>query len=120
MLIEILLQTLGMIIRTRALPLDFPDLPNEFGIDHPDVEKMFPSDAIARARQIKDALDGHGTGAYTHSQGPLQFRQEICDFIEERDDLKKGSVDPKCIFMTNGASSGIEMILNTLMKYQVL
>lgn len=96
--------------------LALADLPNEFGIDHPDLEKMFPADAIARARQIKDALDGHGTGAYTHSQGPLQFRQEICDFIEERDDLKKGSVDPKCIFMTNGASSGIEMILNTLIS----
>jgi hypothetical protein len=59
-------------------------------------------------------LDGHGSGAYTHSQGPLLFRQEICDFIAKRDSLEAESMDPSNIFMTNGASSGIEMVLNAL------
>lgn len=90
------------------------DLPDEVGIDHPTVSKMFPGDAIERARLIKKSLDGHGSGAYTHSQGPLPFREEICRFIEERDGLEMGASDPSCIFMTNGASSAIEMILNAL------
>ena len=42
------------------------------------------------------------------------FREEICRFIERRDGLPEGAVDPNNIFMTNGASSGIEMILNAL------
>lgn len=90
------------------------DLPEEVGINHPVVQQMFPKDAIERARLIKEGLDGHGSGAYTHSQGPMLFRKEICNFIEERDGLGEGSTDPSNIFMTNGASSGIEMILNAL------
>ena len=108
------------------LPLTWPrqvmalcDLPDKDGVDNQHVKKMFPIDAIDRAREIKKALGGHGTGAYTHSQGPFLFRKEICDFIEERDGFRNegddGSfTDPECIFMTNGASSGIEMILNAL------
>lgn len=103
------------------LPLTWPrqvmalsDLPEEQGIDSKFAKKMFPKDAIDRARKIKEALGGHGTGAYTHSQGPLLFRKEICRFIEERDGLKEGDADPEQIFMTNGASSGIDMILNAL------
>jgi alanine transaminase len=94
------------------------DLPDKDGVDSRFVKKMFPSDAIDRARNIKKALGGHGTGAYTHSQGPLLFRKEICDFIEERDGFKEEEgesfTEPDCIFMTNGASSGIGMILNFL------
>jgi alanine transaminase len=103
------------------LPLTWPrqvmalaDLPDSKGVDSKFVSKMFPKDAIARARAIKKALGGCGTGAYTHSQGPMVFRQEICDFIEERDGLEKGSANPDTIFMTNGASSGIGMMLNAL------
>ena len=90
------------------------DLPDSVGVDHPLAKEMFPADAIERARAIKVGLNHHGTGAYTHSQGPMMFRQEICKFIEERDELEKGSIDPNCVFMTNGASSGIEMILNAV------
>mmetsp|Transcript_12506 Transcript_12506/g.17757 ORF Transcript_12506/g.17757 Transcript_12506/m.17757 type:complete len:522 (+) Transcript_12506:186-1751(+) len=88
------------------------DLPNEVGIDHPNASKLFPADAIRRAREIKEGLGGHGTGAYSHSQGALLFRQDISKFIENRD----GGVpcNPEDIFITNGASSGIQMILNAL------
>jgi len=90
------------------------DLPLEDGIDHPSVATMFPADAIERAKQVKEGLGGHGSGAYTHSQGPLMFREEICRFIEKRDGLEEGAAVENNIFMTNGASSGIEMILNAL------
>jgi aspartate/methionine/tyrosine aminotransferase len=103
------------------LPLTWPrqvmalsDLPDDVGIKSKFVKKMFPKDAIERAEKIKQALGGHGTGAYTHSQGPDMFRKEICSFIEERDGMEMGSAIPDTIFMTNGASSAIEMVLNAL------
>lgn len=94
--------------------LALADLPDECGIDHPECEKMFPKDAIERARLIKKALGGSGTGAYTHSQGPMDFRKNIAQFIKERD----GGVesDPERIFMTNGASNAIGMLLTALIK----
>jgi len=90
------------------------DLPDDFGVDHPNVNLLFPQDAISRARQIKQALGGHGTGAYSHSQGPNVFRGEIARFIEKRDSLPSGSVSSESIFMTNGASGGIHMVLTAL------
>lgn len=88
------------------------ELPREVGVDHPMAKKMFPADAIERAREVKKALNFMGTGAYTHSKGARMFREDIAAFIEERD----GGVpcDPESIFMTNGASSAIQVILQTL------
>lgn len=88
------------------------NLPESNGIDHPIARKLFPSDAIERAREIKAGLGGHGTGAYSHSQGAYCFRKDIADFIKARD----GGIesDPDDIFMTNGASSAINMILTSL------
>lgn len=100
-------------------PLSWPrqvmalvDLPDECGVDHPDCGKMFPRDAIERARSIKKALDGHGVGAYTHSQGQMAFRRDIAQFIKERD----GGVEsnPDRIFMANGASDAIKTLLTAL------
>lgn len=96
--------------------LALADLPDELGVDHKLAKKLFPGDAIERARKIKKALGGHGTGAYTNSQGPLEFRKDICRFIEKRDGLKEGICKEDMIFMTNGASSGIDLILTTLIS----
>lgn len=90
------------------------DLPDSEGIDHPNAESMFPTDAIERAREIKIGLNGVGTGAYSHSQGARCFREDIVKFIEKRDGGVKSDVDK--IFMTNGASSGIGMVLTALIK----
>jgi len=86
------------------------DLPDAVGVNHPDAEKLFPKDAIARAREIKRGLRG-GTGAYSHSQGARCFREDIVKFLEERDGIP---ANPDDIFMTNGASAGIEMILKCM------
>ena len=87
---------------------------DEFGIYHPEAHRVFPKDVIAQAKEIKHmSMHDQGTGAYSHSQGHLAFRQHIASFIEARD----GGVpsDPDHIFMTNGASTGIDMILQTLL-----
>lgn len=96
------------------------DLPAAYGVDHPEVAKMFPSDVIKRARQIHEHLggaDGSGTtGAYTGSQGALGFRRDVARFIEERDGHPAYAGN---IFLTNGASSGIEIIMQTLLGTEV-
>lgn len=90
------------------------NLPDEVGIDSPMAAQMFPQDVIKRAREIKHkALQDHGTGAYSHSQGTMPFREHIAKFIEKRDGGVKS--DPNDIFMTNGASTAIDMILQTLL-----
>mmetsp|Transcript_23246 Transcript_23246/g.38531 ORF Transcript_23246/g.38531 Transcript_23246/m.38531 type:complete len:515 (-) Transcript_23246:70-1614(-) len=91
--------------------LALTDLPAEVGIDHPSATTLFPQDAIDRARLIKEGLNGVGTGAYSHSQGAMMFRKDIAAFIQERDGLE---ANPDDIFMTNGASSGIAMVLQCL------
>jgi alanine transaminase len=87
------------------------DLPDEVGVDHPDVTKLFPTDAILRAKEIKLGLGGHGSGAYTHSKGARCFREDVAKFIENRDGAPS---DPSDIFLTNGASEAIGFVLDAL------
>lgn len=89
------------------------DLPAEYGVDHPNVDKMFPKDVIAKAKEYKEAIGAGGTGSYSHSQGIMKFREHVATFIEERDGSPAFSGD---IFLTNGASTGIQSILMTLMS----
>lgn len=87
------------------------DLPADMGVDHPNVEQMFPKDVIARVRKYRAAIGDAGTGAYTNSQGIHQFRVDIANYISARDGIPSYPGD---IFMTNGASSGIQSILTAL------
>ena len=91
------------------------DLPEAAGVDHPAVGQLFPKSAIQRAVEIKAGLGKYsGSGAYTHSKGVYSIRCDVAHFIEQRD----GGVasDPESIFLTNGASSGIHMILQALIS----
>jgi len=88
------------------------DLPKELGIDHPDATKLFPSDAIDRAREIKDSMAHGSSGCYSHSKGISKFRDEVAAFVTKRD--QGLYTDPEDIYLTNGASAGIVMVLNSL------
>jgi len=96
--------------------LALSQLPDELGIDHPAAPSMFPADAISRAREVKKALKGNGLGAYSHSKGVKAFREDVSAFIENRDGLKKGAIDPEDIFLTTGASDAISMVMTALIK----
>lgn len=87
------------------------DLPAEVGVDHPDVLKMFPADVVQRAKEMRQAIGPAGTGAYSGSQGVLQFRKDVAEFIQKRDGHPSY---PGNIFLTNGASTAIELVLTTL------
>ena len=107
--------------------LALTDLPNEHGIDHADVLKLFPADAVRRAREIKAGLSKHeygqSTGAYSHSKGVQCLRQDVAHFITQRDlgdggdehysDVQDYS-NAENIFLTNGASGAIQMVLTAL------
>jgi alanine transaminase len=69
---------------------------------------MFPLDAVARAKELRAAIGGAGTGSYTNSQGVAAIRQDVADFITERDGH---TANPDNIFLTNGASAGIQSVL---------
>lgn len=71
----------------------------------------FPTDAIARAKSYLSKISG--TGAYTHSKGLSFIRDEVAAFIADRDGHK---TDPENIFITDGASSGVKMLLQTLIS----
>lgn len=88
------------------------DLPAKNGVDHPHVSKLFPKDVVEKAREYRNIVGPSGTGAYTHSQGILGFRRHVANYITKRDGIQ---CQPSNIFLTNGASSGISMILQGLL-----
>eukprot|EP01029_Cantina_marsupialis_P027899 TRINITY_DN774148_c0_g1_i1.p1 TRINITY_DN774148_c0_g1~~TRINITY_DN774148_c0_g1_i1.p1 ORF type:complete len:489 (-),score=181.31 TRINITY_DN774148_c0_g1_i1:245-1711(-) len=87
-------------------------------VQYPDLLKneacksAFPADAIDRANkyvgQIPDQI-----GAYSHSQGVNVVRQEVAEFIEARDGFP---ADPESIYLTDGASSGVQMVIQSLIR----
>lgn len=81
-------------------------------MDNPDVEKLFPKDAIARAKTYLQNLPG-GSGAYQDSRGNMFVRKEVADFIEARDGHK---ANPDNIFLSDGASPAIQRCLNLLIR----
>lgn len=87
------------------------DLPAECGVDHPSVSQMFPADVVLRARKYRSAIGPAGTGAYTNSQGVALFRENVVDYISKRDGHP---AYPGDIFLTNGASAGIQNCLTAL------
>ncbi len=87
------------------------DLPPEYGIQNDTICQLFPKDVLDRATEMRNAIGKSGTGAYTNSQGITQFRQDVADFIRQRDGHPSY---PGNIFLTNGASSAIEMVLSGL------
>jgi len=81
-------------------------------LEKPDCDKLFPADAIARAKELLAMMPG-GIGAYSDSRGVPGIRQEVADFIAARDGHPS---DPDSIFLSDGASPSVKMILNTLIR----
>lgn len=69
----------------------------------------YQDDVIARAETLLEAVQS--VGAYSHSQGVPLIRESVAKFIEERDGFP---ADPQSIFLTGGASSGVNTLLNVI------
>jgi len=71
---------------------------------------LFPTDVLETARQILEGTK-HGLGAYSESKGVRFIREGVADFIRERDGIP---ADPEAIFLTDGASKGVQTALRLL------
>ncbi|WP_257311822.1 aminotransferase class I/II-fold pyridoxal phosphate-dependent enzyme [Geothrix fuzhouensis] len=72
----------------------------------------FPPDVIEAARAIL-AGTKYGLGAYSESRGVRFIREAVAEFILERDHI---GVDPDAIFLTDGASKGVQTALRLLIS----
>ncbi len=71
---------------------------------------LFPADVLAAARRVLEGSQ-HGPGAYTESKGYRFVREAIAEFIRARDGV---AADPEAIFLTDGASKGVQSALRIL------
>ncbi|KAI8391761.1 pyridoxal phosphate-dependent transferase [Radiomyces spectabilis] len=76
------------------------------------VEKLYPKDAIARAELLLKNIGS--IGAYSHSKGIPFIRENVAKFIERRDGYP---ANPEHIFLTQGASSGVQTVLQILTQH---
>lgn len=73
---------------------------------------LFPADAVAAARRVLEGTQ-HGMGAYTESKGYRFVREAVAEFIRARDGIAS---DPDAIFLTDGASKGVQAALRLLIS----
>lgn len=69
----------------------------------------YKPDVIARAKRLLDQI--HSVGAYSHSKGVPGIRESVASFIERRDGF---SANPEHIYLTAGASSGVNTLMNIM------
>ena len=75
-------------------------------MDQPELMEIpgaFPEDVIARAKAYLKSANG-SVGAYTMSQGLPLIREQVAEYITNRD--QQGAASPNQIFLSDGASSG--------------
>ncbi|KAG7013953.1 Alanine aminotransferase 2, mitochondrial, partial [Cucurbita argyrosperma subsp. argyrosperma] len=82
-------------------------------LERNEINGLFSEDAIKRASQILKQIPGKATGAYSHSQGIKELRDAIAEGIKARDDFP---ADPNDIFLTNGASPAVHMVMQLLIS----
>ena len=70
---------------------------------------LISGEAVARAKEY--IQHSAKVGAYTDSVGFQFIREEVCDFIKERDGNRP---DVKNVFLTNGASEGARLVMSAL------
>jgi alanine transaminase len=87
-------------------------------LENKNITSQFNPDVISRAKTIlegiKDSSGSYvGSGAYTHSQGLYSVRKNVAEFIQRRDGIE---VNPDLIFLTDGASPGVQLILRAIIN----
>lgn len=74
--------------------------------------ELFPPDVIATAVNVLKGTR-YGLGAYSDSKGVRFIREAVASFIHERDGIP---VDPEAIYLTDGASKGVQTALRVLIS----
>ncbi len=73
---------------------------------------LFPSDVRDTAQALLNGSK-HGLGAYSESKGVRMIRDAVAEFIRDRDGIE---ADPEKIFLTDGASKGVQSALQVLIS----
>jgi aspartate/methionine/tyrosine aminotransferase len=73
---------------------------------------LFPRDVLETADRILKEIR-HGMGAYSDSKGVRFIREAVAEFIRGRDAI---DVDPEAIYLTDGASKGVQAALRILIS----
>lgn len=71
----------------------------------------FPSDI----KQRIESFDGKSLGSYTEGQGILSIREDIANYICERDGHPSNAND---IYLCNGATEGVRTVLSLLINHK--
>jgi len=82
-------------------------------IGESEVSGLYPADAIARAKNFTDTVK---FGAYTHSKGEVVFRKQIVEYIHRRDGEISPKTNPENIYITDGASKGIQLVIELMIR----
>ena len=75
-------------------------------------ESLFPWDVRDTAQALLKGSK-HGLGAYSESKGVRMIREAVAEFIHDRDGIE---ADPEKIFLTDGASKGVQSALQVLIS----
>ena len=73
---------------------------------------LFPSDVLETAKKLLTGIKS-GLGAYSESKGVRCIREAVANFIHDRDGIES---DPDSIFLTDGASKGVQSALRILIS----
>lgn len=77
-------------------------------------EGVFKDDVVDRARRYLYGPGGATSmGSYSESKGILAIREDVAKFLEQRDGFP---ADSGKIFLTNGASEGVRVCMQTIMR----
>lgn len=73
---------------------------------------LFPKEVVEKAKMVMTESK-FGLGAYSESKGMRFVRLAVADFISKRDGI---SADPEAIYITDGASKGVQTALRMLIS----
>ncbi|KAL3895508.1 MAG: hypothetical protein SGPRY_013495, partial [Prymnesium sp.] len=71
----------------------------------------YPADVVARAKEYSAAVPS--VGAYSDSQGIALVREQVAEFISNRDGYPAHASD---IFLTDGASAGVKALMQLMVR----
>lgn len=83
---------------------EYPELLAKVGAN------VFPTDVVELSKHVI-AETKNGLGAYSDSKGYAFVRKAIAEFIQDRDGIE---ADPEAIYITDGASKGVQTALRLL------
>jgi len=72
---------------------------------------LFPADVVERAQAYHKATGGNGVGAYTDSIGLQLVREQVAQFIQNRDGFPANVAH---IALTTGASEGVKRCISAI------